>query len=153
MSHGWKSGRRFEPRFDASALSGECLRERRGQFRIRENGISEWGIFVHTREPFYHSGNLLSVKYGYISMSLTIVLIVVSLVGLFLLVVLRVKGQRDQREMKQHSITAEELHALLASNQEVLLFDVRQPLDLLAHSEIIPKAQRIPPTTCCRTHR
>jgi hypothetical protein len=86
-------------------------------------------------------------------MSLTIVLIVVSLVGLFLLVVLRVKGQRDQREMKQHSITAEELHALLASNQEVLLFDVRQPLDLLAHSEIIPKAQRIPPTTCCRTHR
>ena len=106
----------------------------------------KWGIFVHTHEPFYHSGNLLSVKYGYISMLLTIMLIVVSLVGLFLLVALRVKGQRDQREVEQHSMTAEELHALLASNQEVLLFDVRQPLDLLAHSEIIPKAQRIPPS-------
>jgi rhodanese-related sulfurtransferase len=33
----------------------------------------------------------------------------------------------------------------MASNQEVLLFDVRQPLDLLAYPEIIPKAQRIAP--------
>jgi rhodanese-related sulfurtransferase len=78
-------------------------------------------------------------------MLLTIILILSALVGLFLLIVLRVKGQRDRREMEQHSITAEELHALLASNQEVLLLDVRQPLDLLAHSEIIPGAQRIPP--------
>jgi rhodanese-related sulfurtransferase len=30
-------------------------------------------------------------------------------------------------------------------NQKVLLFDVRQPLDLLANSEIIPGAKRIPP--------
>jgi rhodanese-related sulfurtransferase len=62
-----------------------------------------------------------------------------------LVVILRVKGQRDQRQLEQHSITADELHALLQSNQELLLFDVRQPLDLLANSEIIPKAQRIPP--------
>jgi len=41
--------------------------------------------------------------------------------------------QRDQCQIEQHSITAEELQALLASNQEVLLVDVRQPLDLLAH--------------------
>jgi rhodanese-related sulfurtransferase len=34
---------------------------------------------------------------------------------------------------------------LLAANQQVLLFDVRQPLDLLAHTEIIPGAKRIPP--------
>jgi rhodanese-related sulfurtransferase len=33
----------------------------------------------------------------------------------------------------------------LASNQVVLLFDVRQPLDLLAYPEIIPGAKRIPP--------
>jgi rhodanese-related sulfurtransferase len=33
----------------------------------------------------------------------------------------------------------------LASDQEILLFDVRQPLDLLSDSEIIPGAKRIPP--------
>jgi rhodanese-related sulfurtransferase len=78
-------------------------------------------------------------------MLLTFTVIVVAFAMLSLVVIFRVKGQRDQRELEQHSITADELHALLASNQEVLLFDVRQPLDLLANSEIIPKAQRIPP--------
>jgi rhodanese-related sulfurtransferase len=34
---------------------------------------------------------------------------------------------------------------LFASNQDVLLFDVRLPLDLLASSEIIPGAQRFAP--------
>jgi len=62
-----------------------------------------------------------------------------------LAIVLRMKRQRDQSEMEQHSITAEELHVLLTSNREVLLLDVRQPLDLLAYPEIIPKAQRIAP--------
>jgi len=47
--------------------------------------------------------------------------------------------------MEQHSITPEALHTLLASNQEALLFDVRQPLDLLANTEIILGAKRIPP--------
>ena len=46
---------------------------------------------------------------------------------------------------EQHSITAKELHALLASDQETFLFDVRQPLDLLAFPEIIPNAKRIAP--------
>jgi rhodanese-related sulfurtransferase len=78
-------------------------------------------------------------------MLLTFTVIAVAFVMLSLVAILRVKGQRDQRELEQHSITADELHRLLASNQEVLLFDVRQPLDLLADSEIIPKAQRIPP--------
>lgn len=55
------------------------------------------------------------------------------------------KRLKDQREMEQHSITAEELHTLIASNPEILVVDVRQPLDLLAYSEIIPGAQRIPP--------
>jgi rhodanese-related sulfurtransferase len=52
---------------------------------------------------------------------------------------------RAQQEMEQHSITPEELHTLLDSNREVLLFDVRQPLDLLASYEIIPGAKRISP--------
>jgi rhodanese-related sulfurtransferase len=34
---------------------------------------------------------------------------------------------------------------LLASDQEVLIFDVRLPLDLLADSDIIRGAKRIPP--------
>lgn len=42
-------------------------------------------------------------------------------------------------------MTAEALRSLLAANPEVLLFDVRQPLDLLAYPEVIPGARRIPP--------
>jgi len=50
-----------------------------------------------------------------------------------------------QREMEQHNITAEEPHSLLTSTHDVLLLDVRQPLDLLACPEIIPGAHWIPP--------
>jgi rhodanese-related sulfurtransferase len=57
-----------------------------------------------------------------------------------------IKRARDQREMERHSTTAEELHSMMASDREVLLFDVRQPLDLLAYPEIIPGARRIPPS-------
>jgi rhodanese-related sulfurtransferase len=56
-----------------------------------------------------------------------------------------VKRARDRRDLEQHSITPDALQALLASNQEVLIFDVRLPLDLLANSEIIPGAKRIAP--------
>lgn len=52
---------------------------------------------------------------------------------------------RAQQEMEQHSITAEALHTLLETNKELLLFDVRLPLDLLTSYEIIPGARRIPP--------
>src|SRR5258708_31132297 len=76
-------------------------------------------------------------------MSLTLTAICVS--ALCLLIASRIKRARDQNEMEQHSITPEDLHSLLTSNQEVLLFDVRQPLDLLADSEIIVGATRIPP--------
>jgi rhodanese-related sulfurtransferase len=76
-------------------------------------------------------------------MVLTVVCFAVALLSLPL--VLRIKGIRDQREMEQHSITAEELHSLLTSNLDVLLLDVRQPLDLLAYPEIIPGAHWIPP--------
>ncbi|HZW95431.1 MAG TPA: rhodanese-like domain-containing protein [Candidatus Eremiobacteraceae bacterium] len=65
----------------------------------------------------------------------------------FLCVVMFVwsKRTRDQNELARHSITAEDLHLLLASNRDTLLFDVRQPLDLLAYSEVIPGARRVPP--------
>src|SRR5271170_1685790 len=66
-------------------------------------------------------------------------------IAALLLICFWMKSRRDRRELEQHSITPEALHALLASNQDVLIFDVRQPLDLLADSEIIPGAQRLAP--------
>ena len=78
-------------------------------------------------------------------MSLTLAVVALALAGLALLAMVRGKRLRDQRRMEQHSITAEELHSLLASHPETLLFDVRQPLDLLAAAQIIPGAKRIPP--------
>ena len=56
-----------------------------------------------------------------------------------------IKRKRARIEIEQHSITPDALHAILQSNQELLLYDVRQPLDLLADTEIIPGAARIPP--------
>jgi len=105
----------------------------------------DWCLPVGAHEPFNHPNASAMAEYGYSFMSLIDAMIAFAFVTVSLLVIVRVKGQREQRELEQHSITAEELHALLASNQEVLLFDVRLPLDLLANSEIIPKAQRIPP--------
>ena len=78
-------------------------------------------------------------------MSLTLTVIVCCVAALGLLIFLRTKRTRDRNDLEQHTITAAELHSLLASNQDVLLFDVRQPLDLLAYPEIIPSARRIPP--------
>jgi rhodanese-related sulfurtransferase len=78
-------------------------------------------------------------------MHLILGVIAVILAALSVFFILRQKNQREQREMEQHSITSEQLHELLASNQELLLFDVRQPLDLLAYPEVIPRAHRIAP--------
>src|SRR5580658_4256496 len=64
---------------------------------------------------------------------------------LVLLIVLWIKHVKDQQEMEQHSITPDALHSLLASNQDVPVFDVRLPLDLLVDSEIIPGAKRLSP--------
>lgn len=55
------------------------------------------------------------------------------------------KRIKDRREMERHSITPEALHELMASKPEQLVFDVRQPLDLLGDSVIIPGAQWISP--------
>jgi rhodanese-related sulfurtransferase len=66
-------------------------------------------------------------------------------IALVCVTILAVRRTRVQDQLQHHSITAAELHALLVSGQKVRVFDVRQPLDLLAHLEIIPGAQRIPP--------
>jgi rhodanese-related sulfurtransferase len=76
-------------------------------------------------------------------MSLT--LTAIGATALFLLIAIWIKRARERNEMEQHSITPEALHTLMAAKQEVLVFDVRQPLDLLADSEIIVGATRIPP--------
>jgi rhodanese-related sulfurtransferase len=55
-----------------------------------------------------------------------------------------IRRLRARREVESKSIEPEELYALLKSKQ-VLLYDVRQPLDFLAQPEIIPGAMRIPP--------
>jgi rhodanese-related sulfurtransferase len=62
-----------------------------------------------------------------------------------LLTVVLVNRMRAHREMERHTITPQALQALLASNQDVLVFDVRQPLDLLGDSVVIPGAQWIAP--------
>jgi rhodanese-related sulfurtransferase len=54
------------------------------------------------------------------------------------------RRMRAKREIESKSIEPEELYKLLDAKQ-VLLYDVRQPLDFLAHPEIIPGAMRIPP--------
>ena len=66
-------------------------------------------------------------------------------VGLCVWIAIWIKRARERHQMEQISITPEALHALMRANKKVLLFDVRQPLDLLANSEIIPGARRIAP--------
>jgi rhodanese-related sulfurtransferase len=55
------------------------------------------------------------------------------------------KRIRDRREFERHTITPEALHSLLASDRDVAIFDVRQPLDLLGDSVIIPGAKWFAP--------
>ena len=73
------------------------------------------------------------------AITLTAICVVGILIGLW------IKRTRDRQEMEQHCITPEDLHALLSSHREVLIYDVRLPLDLLADSEIIPGAKWIDP--------
>jgi rhodanese-related sulfurtransferase len=74
-------------------------------------------------------------------------LIVICAVGLAVLIfgIVRMIQLRNRRELEKYSIEADELYALLESKKDIVVLDVRQPLDLLAHSEIIPGAKRIPP--------
>jgi rhodanese-related sulfurtransferase len=72
--------------------------------------------------------------------------VILTAVGIVLLAtVLWIKSRRDQRELEEHSITPEVLYSLLTSKKDLVVFDVRQPLDFLADSEIIPGAKRLSP--------
>ena len=71
--------------------------------------------------------------------------LIAAIIATLVLIAFWVKSRRSRRELEEHSITPEALHTLLTSQQNVLIFDVRQPLDLLADSEIIPGAQRLDP--------
>jgi rhodanese-related sulfurtransferase len=87
--------------------------------------------------------NLVLEQRGEIGMFL--ILSVLSALVLCVLFATRIKRKRDRNELELNSITPEALHTLMASNQGILVFDVRQPLDLLGHSTIIPGAKWIPP--------
>ena len=78
-------------------------------------------------------------------MLLTATAICVVVLGLLIFAWIKRKRRDRKTELEKHSLTAEELHSLLASQPELLVFDVRQPLDLLAYPEVIPGARRVPP--------
>jgi rhodanese-related sulfurtransferase len=61
------------------------------------------------------------------------------------LAVIWIRRMKARREIERLSITPEELHKLMTTQHDVLVLDARQPLDLLADSEIIEGAQRISP--------
>jgi rhodanese-related sulfurtransferase len=76
---------------------------------------------------------------------MTLTLLVIAIAIICAIVVTWAKRSKSQSELDRHSISAEHLQSMMASGQNVLLFDVRQPLDLLAYPELIPGAKRIPP--------
>ncbi len=55
------------------------------------------------------------------------------------------RQRRREAELAQHSITPEQLSEALAKLPRLPLFDLREPLDVVANSEIIPGATRISP--------
>jgi rhodanese-related sulfurtransferase len=56
-----------------------------------------------------------------------------------------VRRKRDRQQLAERTITPDELHAALQSKKDLVVLDVRLPLDLLADSEIIPGAARVDP--------
>ncbi len=56
-----------------------------------------------------------------------------------------IRRAQDRRELERHTITPEALHALLESARELVIVDVRRPLDLLGDSVIISGAKRLAP--------
>jgi len=74
---------------------------------------------------------------------MAVVLTIICVVVLVATVLVRRIG--DRRELERHIITPQALYALLASNRDVVIVDVRQPLDLLGDSVIIPGAKWFAP--------
>lgn len=76
-------------------------------------------------------------------MILTLLAIAVAIAAV--IIVIWAKRSKNQSELDRHSISVDQLQSMMASGQKVLLFDVRQPLDLLAYPELISGAKRIAP--------
>jgi rhodanese-related sulfurtransferase len=76
---------------------------------------------------------------------MTLSLVAIGIAMACVMVLLSVMRGRNRSELERHSLSAEQLESLIASGQKVYLFDVRQPLDLLAYPELIRGALRIPP--------
>ena len=76
-------------------------------------------------------------------MNLILTILAIAIWGL--LAVIWFRRIKARREFERLSITPEQLHDLLSAHHNILVLDVRQPLDLLAFPEIIPKAKRIAP--------
>lgn len=69
----------------------------------------------------------------------------VAALGVLLFVAWRVRVAKKRRELFEHCIEPDELHDLLEPERRVIVFDVRQPLDVLAYSEMIPGSTRVSP--------
>ena len=76
---------------------------------------------------------------------MNLVLTVVAIVIWAWLAVIWIRRIKARREFERISITPEALHELIVAQHDVVILDVRQPLDLLADSEIIEGARRISP--------
>ena len=76
---------------------------------------------------------------------MTAILIAICAAALLLVGFWWTKRTKDKQQLEHYSITPEALQQLLTSRQDVQVYDVRLPLDLLTDSEIIPGAQRLSP--------
>jgi rhodanese-related sulfurtransferase len=76
-------------------------------------------------------------------MNLVLTIIAIAIWGW--LAVIWTRRIKARREIERLSITPEALHDLIVAKHDVLVLDARQPLDLLADSEIIEGSQRISP--------
>ncbi len=76
---------------------------------------------------------------------MNLVLTVVAIVIWAWLAVIWIRRIKARREFERISITPEALHELIVGQHDIVILDVRQPLDLLADSEIIEGARRISP--------
>src|ERR1700741_4088518 len=82
---------------------------------------------------------------------MTLTLLAIAIAIICAIVITWTKRSKNQIELARHSISVEQLQSMMVSGQEVLLFDVRQPLDLLAYPELIRGAKRIPPQNVLKT--
>jgi rhodanese-related sulfurtransferase len=71
--------------------------------------------------------------------------VAIVVIGVAVFALINVRKAMAARELRDNSVESEELKARLSAGPKVLLYDVRQPLDLLAHSEMIPGAIRLTP--------